>query len=82
MLFLIPTRYKQYKIGMKIIIFASQIFFFHNRKIIKIFYFINLNYKDKDRHPWVVLRKSGPVVNAHCDCMAGEGIYILLANIN
>ena len=26
---------------------------------------------EEPHHPWVALKKQGPVVAAHCDCMAG-----------
>ncbi|KAL3885006.1 hypothetical protein ACJMK2_025105 [Sinanodonta woodiana] len=28
---------------------------------------------EKPHHPWVALKKSGPVIAAHCNCMAGLG---------
>lgn len=26
---------------------------------------------EEPHHPWVALKKTGPVITAHCDCMAG-----------
>ena len=26
---------------------------------------------EEPHHPWVAVRKDGPVIAAHCDCMAG-----------
>lgn len=26
---------------------------------------------EEPHHPWVALKKEGPVLAAHCDCMAG-----------
>ncbi|XP_069108924.1 uncharacterized protein [Argopecten irradians] len=28
---------------------------------------------DEPHHPWVALKRDGPVITAHCDCMAGLG---------
>ncbi|KAJ8304209.1 hypothetical protein KUTeg_017792 [Tegillarca granosa] len=27
---------------------------------------------DEPHHPWVAVKRNGPVVTAHCDCMAGR----------